>query len=273
MRESHNDETQWKPPHAGSYPLQAGLTCRTPGSTRAATWLIDGETNPHAIRRIGAEDVFGLHGDCTSKRLQIQSIEAPHGGTIACEEHDADPHFVAADLRFPFPAGEQPPELCTLPTGSEIAQPARRCEADQEDVVSPDPKNQVFRDFLGLVRIDVAVVPPRIKPGESARVHVTLRPDVSRKVHWNNEGEPLQLWVDMPPRWQVQRRLLKAPQGDKPETTETRHLEFEVQSAADAGGKVKLAACALYYVCEDIGETRRFLRQDIPVSRKVGLTE
>jgi tetratricopeptide (TPR) repeat protein len=166
--------------------------------------------------------------------------------------------------------GETPARLRAQPTGSEIAQPARRFESDAEDLTSPDPKNRVFRDMQGLVRIEVVVVPPRIKPGEPARVHVTLRPDDQRKVHWNNEGEPLKLWMDLPPGWQAQRRLLEAPQGDKPETTETRHLEFEVRAAADAAGRTELSAYALYYVCEDVGETCRFLRQDIPIIVQVG---
>ena len=57
-----------------------------------------------------------------------------------------------------------------------------------------------------------------------------------------------------------------SPQGDQPETSEPRHLEFEVCAAADASGTSKLAAYALYYVCEDVGGTCSFLRQDIPIT-------
>ena len=169
--------------------------------------------------------------------------------------------------------GERPPELRTPPSGAEIAQPARHFETDPADVSPPDPKNRVFRDSLGLIKVEVAVIPPRIKPGGSARVYVTLRPDISRKSHWNTEGEPPQLWVDEPPGWQVERRLLTASWGDQPETTEARHLEFEIQSAADAKGNVELAAYALYYVCEDLGDTCRFLRQEIPVTIRVGSSD
>lgn len=166
--------------------------------------------------------------------------------------------------------GQQPVVLSTAPTGSERAQPSRRFAADRGAVKPPDPRNQVLRDASGLVVAEVTVVPPRVRPGQAARVHVTLRPNVRRKVHWNNEAGPLQMWIDTPEGWQVERRLLEAPQGPQPETSEPRQLEFEVRAAGDARGSTQLAAYALYYVCEDVDGTCQFLRQDIPVIVQVG---
>jgi hypothetical protein len=166
--------------------------------------------------------------------------------------------------------GEKPVELMALPTGSELASPGRSFDAEQRDVKPPDPQGRILRDAQRLILTEVTVVPPQVKPDETIRVHVTLRPDDKRKAHWNNEAEPLKLWIDPPPGWKVQPQLLIAPQGDQPETAEPRHVEFEVRAPADASGTSKLAAYALYYVCEGLGGTCSFLRQDIPVTVTVG---
>jgi tetratricopeptide (TPR) repeat protein len=162
--------------------------------------------------------------------------------------------------------GELPVELKVLPTGSEIAAPDRNFDVGKRSAEPPDPNGRVARDVQNLILAEVTVVPPQIKPGETVRVHVTLRPNEQRKAHWNNEAEPLKLWIDAPAGWQVAPQLLIAPQGEKPETSEPRRLEFEVRVPADAGGTDKLAGYALYYACEDVSGTCQFLRQDIPVT-------
>ena len=162
--------------------------------------------------------------------------------------------------------GGKPIELKTLPTGSELAQPDRSFDAGAGDVTSPDPRGRVFRDTKKMILAEVTLVPLHAKAGEIVRVHVSLRPNAAHKAHWNNEAEPLRFWIDPPEGLEVQLRLLTAPQGDRPETTEPRRLEFEVRAAAGATGTFKLNSYALYYVCEDPGGTCMFLRQDIPVT-------
>lgn len=166
--------------------------------------------------------------------------------------------------------GEKPVELKTLPTGSELARQDSSFDAGAGDVTSPDPRGRVFRDKQKMILTEVTVVPPRAKPGETLRVHVTLRPNSKLKAHWNNEAQPLRLWIDPPEGFEVQPRLLTAPQGNKPETIEPRRLEFEVRAGAEVGGTFTLNAYALYYVCEDAGGTCMFLRQDIPVTVTIG---
>jgi len=79
----------------------------------------------------------------------------------------------------------------------------------------------------------------------------------------------LKLWIEPPAGWQVKPQLLIAPQGEMPETTETRRFEFEVRIPPDAAGTGKLTAYALYYACEDVSGTCQFLRQDIAVTVKI----
>ena len=162
--------------------------------------------------------------------------------------------------------GDRPIALKTLPTGSELAQPDRRFDAGTGGATSPDPQGRVMRDTQKMVLTEVTVVPPRVKTGQTVRVHVSLRPNSVLKAHWNNEVEPLQLWVDPAEGFEVQPQLLTALQGDTPATTEPRRLEFEVRVMAKASGTFKLNAYALYYVCEDAGGSCMFLRQDIPVT-------
>jgi len=162
--------------------------------------------------------------------------------------------------------GDEPVELTVLPTSSEIADPDSSPDNEQLDVKPPDPQGRIFRDRQRLILTEVTLIPPRIKPGGNIRIHITLRPDSKLKAHWNNEAEPLKLWIDPPPGWKAQPQLLTAPQGDKPETSEPRHIEFELHAANDASGTSALSAYALYYVCQGAGGTCSFLRQDIPVT-------
>jgi hypothetical protein len=161
--------------------------------------------------------------------------------------------------------GEKPVELIILPTGSEIADKKSKFTTEALMVKPPDPEGQILRDHKGLILSELTIVPPQVKPGQTVRVHMTLRPNTRLKAHWNNEAEPLKLWIDAPDGWKVEPQLLIAPQGNKPETSEPRHLEFEVHSASGASGTSKLNAYALYYVCEDVGGVCYFLRKDIPV--------
>jgi tetratricopeptide (TPR) repeat protein len=165
--------------------------------------------------------------------------------------------------------GEKSIELKVLPTSSEIADPEGSPDNKQLDVKPPDPQSRIIRDQQRLILTDVTVIPPVVKPGGIVRVHITLRTDDKRKAQWNNEAEPLKLWIDPPPGWKAQPQLLTAPQGDKPETSEPRHIEFEIHAANNANGTFKLSAYALYYVCEGAGGTCSFLRQDIPITIKV----
>jgi len=165
--------------------------------------------------------------------------------------------------------GEKPIALAIRPGGAEVAHPLRSFPEQPGEARAPDPDEKVHRDEKGQVRAEVTTVPARIRPGDAARIHVVLRLDANQKAHWNNEAEPLRLWIDPPPGWQVAERLLTAPAGPKAVSGEVRSLEFEVKAPVKATGKVRLPAYALYNVCDDIGGQCLFLRLDIPIELKV----
>ena len=167
--------------------------------------------------------------------------------------------------------GEEPVALRTPPTASEASVPSRQFRAASGDAVSPDPEGRIIRDTAKLVDIEVTIVPSRIAPGGDGRVHIAFRPNTTRKAHWNNEGKPLRVWVDLPDRWRVTSRLMEAPQPESPESDEVRRFDFGIQTPRDAPSvPSRLPAYALYYACEDVEGTCRFLRQDFDIEVAVG---
>ena len=174
--------------------------------------------------------------------------------------------WVETAMREVRARGEQPVSPGVLLSGSEIASPARRFEGEGGRFKSPDAEGRILRDVQGLVEAEVTVVPSVVKAGGAARVYVTLGPNAKHKAHWNNEAGPLKLWVDVPGGWKVQPQLVISPQGEQPETSEARELEFEVYVPAGAQGVSELKAYALYYVCEGVDGVCYFLRQDIGVA-------
>ena len=161
--------------------------------------------------------------------------------------------------------GELPIQLPVRPSGAEIAEPAKEFSAATSLATSPDPLGRIVRDSDSLVRASVTVVPTAVKPGETARVHVTFAPNIKRRAHWNNEADPLQLWVDAPTRGKVADQLLQTPEVAEAISQEVRRLDFEVQVPLDAAVSMQLRAYALYYVCEDENGQCKYLRQDLGI--------
>jgi tetratricopeptide (TPR) repeat protein len=168
--------------------------------------------------------------------------------------------------------GRQPIALAVAPYGAELASPSKTFDEEASPPKSPDADGRIARDSDALIQIETAIVPARVMAGQTARVHVTLVPDDQQLAHWNNESEPLRLWVDVPEGWQVEKRLLTAAQGPGAESREIRRLDFEVRAPAGATGKTQLKAYALYNVCEDTAGACRFLRQDVTIDVAVDAT-
>ena len=165
--------------------------------------------------------------------------------------------------------GEKPVPLAVRPGGAEIAQPLKALPAPRPETRAPDPDGKVRRDKDRLIRAEVSVVPGRVRPNQSVRVHVVLRLDPKKQAHWNNEAEPLRLWVDPPEGWQVSERLLQLSAVREAVSEEDRELEFEIKAPKEARDKVRLSAYVLYHVCDDKGGQCRFLRHDVPIELTV----
>lgn len=161
--------------------------------------------------------------------------------------------------------GEQPVKLPVEPGGAEIATPSRTFTAG-DAAAQPDAAGRIHRDTRRFVKVNSVTVPSKIEPGKTARIHLEFR--VSRQTHWNNETEPVQVWIHQPDGWQLDRSLFTLKQDPRPESTETRRLELEARLPSNVSTK-KLSGYALYYVCEEAGGQCLYLRQDFEIPIQV----
>ncbi|ANM32162.1 hypothetical protein ABI59_08960 [Acidobacteria bacterium Mor1] len=165
---------------------------------------------------------------------------------------------------------EEPLPLVVEPAGAELTSPQREFQADASEVGEPDPGGKVTRDQGRFIEVEKVVVPEKVAPGQSVRVHLEFRPNEQTGTHWNNEARELAVWIDPPEGWQVDRRRLTVPIPRERISDEPRRVEFEVQVPAGAEKGVRLPVYAVYYVCEDIDGTCLYRRHDIPVRIEVG---
>lgn len=163
--------------------------------------------------------------------------------------------------------GETPMTLAVEPGGAEFTTSAKTFEASEGAPPSPpDPERRILDDDGQFIRIETVTVPDAIAPGASARVHVVFRPVLEAKAHWNNEVDPLILWVDSPRAWQADSRWHTAPNPPEPVTQETRKVEFEIRTPEGARpGTYFVPAYALYYVCEDVTGVCMYRRQNVSI--------
>ncbi|MCH7871932.1 MAG: hypothetical protein IID33_09560, partial [Planctomycetes bacterium] len=116
--------------------------------------------------------------------------------------------------------GQTPIELAVEPGGTELAgkgefSPSKRA-------TEPDPRARIDRDESPLIDIQTTVVPATVKPGQTARVHVVMRPNEKARGHWNNEAGELAFWIEPPAGWEVDQRLLSHPNAATDVSNETR---------------------------------------------------
>jgi len=159
--------------------------------------------------------------------------------------------------------GETPVALAVMPYGAELASPSRSfvTEAASDTVTNPDPRGEIQRDDEQRFGVEVTLVPPRAKPGQAVRVHVTLTPRDGE--YWNNEAQPLRLWIDPPEGWEISRPLLEAGNGDGAESREVRRLDLELLVPKDAAEAGAFTGFALFNACDERGGVCLYLRRDL----------
>ncbi len=167
--------------------------------------------------------------------------------------------------------GQQPVPLTIEPYGSELAgKAARMRDQPVAGLSEPDAEGRIIRDTKPFVTVEPTVVPSTIKPGQTVHVHMVFRLDQAARVHWENQAGPLSVWVNLPPGWTVDRRLIQVSNEKAAQSAEVRLVDFELGVPDDAAeGLVSLAAYAVYFVCEDVGGTCRLLRQDLTLPLEV----
>jgi hypothetical protein len=157
----------------------------------------------------------------------------------------------------------------TEPGGAEIASPTKTL-VTQAPTAEPDPSGRIRKDEMPFILVEHTVVPGVQRPGAAGRAHVTFRPNVARKAHWNNEAGDLVLWLDPPAGWELESRRLTVPNPPEAVSLEPRRIEFEFRVPETAtAGETKLPAYALYYVCEDEHGVCLYRRQDLSLQIRV----
>ena len=166
--------------------------------------------------------------------------------------------------------GETPLPLVVEPGESEFASWAQNDlpAGNRRPVkpIEPDPQGRLRRDQGEFVAWDATVAPVAVKPGEEARVHLTFRPNIDRKAHWNNSVDPLTIWLKLPAGWSVDRAPIVIPNKATEVSQETRSAQFQVRAPANAhAGQMNIPGYATYYVCEDVQGVCVYRRRDIEI--------
>ena len=143
--------------------------------------------------------------------------------------------------------GETPVPLKAEPGGAEFAYPAKD-SGKAQIATNPDPGGEITRD-LDAVKAGVVAV-AATKGGKVWRVHVSLTPSEAGNWEWNNEADPVSLWVSGGNEWKLDRSLTDVPNPtDAAHSKETRSLEFEARWEG-SDSPTPLAAYALYHLCD-----------------------
>lgn len=167
--------------------------------------------------------------------------------------------WVATAQREIRERGETPVAIPQALTQAELGtEGSALVPGDGGEPANPDPDERITADATGIVTVTSATTPDTQTPG-SRRVLIEF--NTSAAGHWNNEAEPLTVWIDagaLPDGWSVESPLLVHAMGDNPAATsdEPRIIDFGLTHPADATGTFTFRGYALYNVCEagDLGQ-------------------
>jgi hypothetical protein len=161
--------------------------------------------------------------------------------------------------------GETPVPLQVEPGESELGSlPTNTVHLRKSS--EPDPGGRLRRDQGEFIAMEATVAPLAVRSGEEVRVHVTFRPNLERKAHWNNSVDPLTIWLKLPEGWRADRAPIVVPNAGQEVSQEVRSAQFQLRAPADAhAGQVKIGGYATYYVCEDVRGVCVYRRRDIEI--------
>lgn len=163
--------------------------------------------------------------------------------------------------------GETPIELAVEPQGAELAQPARQLVEEQfgDDLPArlKDDDGRVNRDTSSLVGMRTVVVQGTGRTSSAFQVHLEFFPN--NKVHWNNETDPMVVWIEPHADWAFDKRGSIIQNNENPESNESRSVQFEIRANEPLEETRTLKGYALFNVCEEQGGQCLFLRRDFEI--------
>lgn len=145
--------------------------------------------------------------------------------------------------------GEKPVELQVALAGAEIAKPNRTFTSKEATIENPDPDGKIDLDSK-FVTLKAAAVPSYAQAGKATRIHVVMAPE---KCKWNNESEPVKVWIDNVSGGAASERAFVIPNpgngSEANESQEMRTAEFEFKADKDAT-ECEIGGFVLYNICD-----------------------
>jgi hypothetical protein len=141
-----------------------------------------------------------------------------------------------------------------------LAKPSKKFKAAQT-AENPDPDAKIFIDEDQLVSIQAAAVPSSVAAGEPVRVHLNFQ---LNKGKWNNEAEPLKVWINDSSSGKPESQLL-IHKADLAQSS-GKYLDFEFATDKETKDG-EISGYALYHTCDDEGVCYYF-RQDFTIPVK-----
>jgi hypothetical protein len=164
--------------------------------------------------------------------------------------------------------GETPVPLVAEPIGAELADKDAG-GAVQGRPPKGDRQGKIDRDDAPLILLEPTVVhSTQRSKTEPVEVHLSFRPDPDRDGHWNNEAEPLRVWLAKVKGAKVSPRFLEAAAFPGAVSDETRTLSFAVTPGKKAKRTLTVKGYALYNICQGAGGKCLYRRQDFRVKIK-----
>lgn len=164
--------------------------------------------------------------------------------------------------------GQIPIALDVEPRGAELAMPARDLSSTSNNELQiparlRDDQGKISRDVQGFINQRSVVVRGTGNTSKAFQVHLEFAPDAN--VHWNNETDPMVVWLTTSDDLAVDHEVVMIDAPAAPESTEKRSAEFEVRFAEPLQEPVKLSGYALVNLCEESGGQCLFVRKDFVV--------
>jgi len=165
--------------------------------------------------------------------------------------------------------GETPVALGAQLTPSELAEKGRFVPGGDEE--EPDALKKVPLDTEGWLAIESATAFDTSGQTPVASLHLVLQPNAKLDVHFDDEAGPVVVWlgsVDQPDGFEFEARHHQLRPAKTGRAAEERRLAVDTRLRAGSRGG-KLRGYVLFYGCQGVEGTCRYLRHDFEVELRV----
>ncbi len=162
--------------------------------------------------------------------------------------------------------GETPIELRVEPRGAELAGPRTKIRSEiAADQREPDPKGRISRGDESSLLVSSMIVPSTNRKQRAARIHLTLEPNQAEGYAWNNEADPLRIWLASAAGAELAQSLVTLPGPATATSSERRIADVEVRWEADGQRPDTIQGYVLYHACEKESGLCIYRRKDLTI--------